>query len=258
MKPAGPESGQPGQQLADGSVGEHAQHVRVGEGDVAEVHRAQIAPHLREHAAEEGEVVVLHQDHRAVGGFVVDDVGHRLVVGAVPVPGRMPVAVQARSTGEIEEVVVGVPEGRVGNDVVGHPVGVAVHRDRAELEGVVDHAPLGHRFHIGRPHRHRHPHGLAAGQERAQRRDQPTPSGDRLEVAPGVEAERQGPPVGDDDDVARHGRLRSSAARRTSTACGRSSWRGRLRWMRSPRSTWARTPAPRSVATSMSRPSSTP
>ena len=38
--------------------------------------------------------------------------------------------------------------------------------------------------------------------------------------------------------------VRSSAARRTSTAWGRSSCSGRLRWIRSPRSTWARRSAP--------------
>ena len=43
------------------------------------------------------------------------------------------------------------------------------------------------------------------------------------------------------------GETRSSAARSTSTAWGRSSWRGRLRWMRSPRSTWARRSGPEAL-----------
>jgi hypothetical protein len=49
VEAAGAESGQTGQQLTGGGVGEDAQHVRVGEGDVAEVHRAQIGRDARQH-----------------------------------------------------------------------------------------------------------------------------------------------------------------------------------------------------------------
>ena len=50
---------------------------------------------------------------------------------------------------------------------------------------------------------------------------------------------------------------RASAARRMSVAWGRNSESGRLRWTRTPRSTWAMVPTPKREATSISSASST-
>src|SRR6202035_1068455 len=135
VKAAGAESSQTGHELAGGVVGEHAQHVRVGEGDVAEVDRAEIGAGLPQHLTQQGEVVVLHQDRRRVGGFGTDHVGHGPVVGPVATPGRVPVAVEAGPVGQVEQVVVQVPQGGVGDDVVGHAVGARVDGDRAGGDG---------------------------------------------------------------------------------------------------------------------------
>ena len=51
---------------------------------------------------------------------------------------------------------------------------------------------------------------------------------------------------------------RSSATRSTAVAWAPSSSSGRLRWVRTPRSTWAMLPSPKRAATSTSRPRSTP
>ena len=81
-----------------------------------------------------------------------------------------------------------------------------------------------------------------------QGRGQPPAGRHRTSSPPGSARKVERPTVGDDDGLAHGGRTggghvdggtRSSAARSTSTAWGRSSCRGRLRWMRSPRSTCA-------------------
>ena len=249
-------------------VGQHAEDGRIGEGSVQEVHGPQVGPPFGQHPAQQREVVVLRQHGPAPVGPGDHGVGHGPVVGPVAVPGPAPVAVEAGPQREVPHVVVAVPEGRVGHDVVGHPVGVVVDGHRDQVEPVLVHAPLGHRLAIGRTHRHGGPRRAAAGQDPVQGRRQPTAGRDRdqLAVGPGAEGER--PAVGDDDGGAHRrahegrgnvvGGTRSSAARSTSTAWGRSSSSGRLRWMRSPRSTWARRSAPSDWATSMRRPSSTP
>ena len=79
----------------------------------------QVGALLGQHAAEQGEVVVLHQHGVALAGARGDDVGHGPVVGPVPLPGLPPVPVEARPVRQVEEVVMAVPQGRVGDDVVG-------------------------------------------------------------------------------------------------------------------------------------------
>ena len=275
VKAAGAEAGQPGQELAGGVVGEHAQHVRVGEGDVAEVDRAQVGPPLGQHPAQQREVVVLHQDRGRVGGFGADHVGHGPVVGAVAGPGRMPVPVEAGPAGKVEEVVVDVPEGGVGHDVVGHAVGLGVDGDRAQGERRIEHAAGRHRGLVGRAHGHGDPHGVGVGAGVGCRRRSgagaaPRPARHHRPAVAGCARRRSGTTAvpgwrrrscrawSSANHGPVHGRMRSNAARSTSTAWGRSSCRGRLRWMRSPRSTWARTPGPRCVATSISSAISTP
>ena len=139
-----------------------------------------------------------------------------------------------------------VPQRRVGDDVVGLPVGVVVDarpgRGRARPRCM---RPLGDRLAVRRPHRHRGPRRAAArraaGAARRPARRRRAP-GTSAPSAPGAEGERAA--VGDDDGpahaaltaaaAASDGAARSSAARSTSTAWGRSSCSGRLRWMRSP------------------------
>ena len=273
------EAGQTGEEFADRGIGEHAQHVRIGEGDVAEVHGAQIGPRLGEHLPEKREVIVLHQDDRVRRRVRTYRVGHGPVVAAVAVPGLPPVPVESGPAGQIEQVMMAVPQRRIGHDVIRRPVGVVIDDHREQREVLVCHAALGNGGAVGRAHRHRDPGRSRAGQQRADRRDQASSAGDRPELALGagavtsgvcgvtrvvvVEAEGERAPIGDDQQLIGrwHGGqcgARASAVRNTSVAWGRSSCSGRLRWMRTPRSTWASTPGPSFCATSMSRPISTP
>ncbi len=85
---------------------------------------------LGQHPPEQREVVVLHEHGVALARPLRDHVGHGPVVGPVAVPGRPPVAVEAGPVRQVEEVVVAVPERRVGDDVVGLAVGLVVDDDR--------------------------------------------------------------------------------------------------------------------------------
>ena len=154
-----------------------------------------------QHPPEEGEVVVLHEDGRSGRGLLDHGVRHDLVVAAVALPGQAPVPVEAGPAGQIEEMVVEVPQGGVGHDVVGRPVGVVVDDDGEQPEAVVFHAALRHRGAVGRPHRHRDPRRPGAGQQRPDGRDEPATAGDRDEGAVRAEAEGERSAVGDDDAV---------------------------------------------------------
>ena len=131
VEAAGRVAGHAVEQLGRHVVGQHAEHVGRGEGRVQEVHRAQVGPRLGQHPPEEREVVVLHEHGVALAGPRHHDVGHGPVVGPVALPGRPPVAVEPGPVRQVEEVVVAVPQRRVGHDVVGLAVGLVVddHRD---------------------------------------------------------------------------------------------------------------------------------
>jgi hypothetical protein len=142
-----------------------------------------------------------------------------------------------------------VPQGRVGHDVVGRPVGVVVDDDGEQGEAVVHHAALGDGGAVGRPHRHRDPGRPGAGQQRPDGGDQPAAAGDGCSAPSASKRNESGPRLETTmHAVARRHRLSGGRVRgrhaRTSVAWGRSSWRGRLRWIRTPRSTWARAPGP--------------
>ncbi len=262
VEAAGRVAGHAVEQLRPHVVGQHPEHVGRGEGRVQEVHRAQVRARLGQHPPEEREVVVLHEDGVALAGPGRHDVGHGTVVGPVALPRLPPVAVEARPVRQVEEVMMAVPQRRVGDDVVGLPVGLVVDDHGQQVEPVLVHEALGDRLAVRRPHRHRGPRRAAPREEPVQGGGQPAAGGhgDQRAVGPGAEGERAA--VGD-DEVAAHGGdtgvgTRSRAARSTSTAWGRSSCSGRLRWMRSPRSTWASRSEPSCWATSINRPSSTP
>ncbi len=136
VEAAGAVAGHAVEELAVGVVGQHAQHVRIGEGRVEEVHGAQVGPALGQHPAEQREVVVLHQHRGALVRPVRHRVGHGLVVGPVALPRRPPVAVEPGPARQVEEMVVAVPQRRVGDDVVGLTVGVVVDHDGDQVESV--------------------------------------------------------------------------------------------------------------------------
>ena len=264
VEAAGAVAGHAVEQLGRHVVGQHLEDGRRSERRVQEVHGAQVGPALGEHPTEQREVIVLHRHDVAFVGPRHDGVGHGAVVGPVALPRDPPVAVEARPVRQIEEMVVDVPQRRVGHDVVGLAVRVVVDLDGDEVEPVEVHEPPGHGLAVRRPHRHRGPRGAGPRQQAVDRGGQSAAGRDRNELAVAPGAERQRPPVGDDDSAAHarrgseEGDVRASAARKTSTAWGRSSCRGRLRWIRSPRSTCARRSAPSSFAASISSPSSTP
>ena len=168
VEPAGAVARHAVAQLGRHVVGQHAEHGRRGEGRVQEVHGAQVGATLGQHPAQQREVVVLHEHGVALAGALDDDVGHGAVVGPVAVPGRPPVAVEAGAQGQVEEVVVHVPERGVGHDVVGLAVGVVVDDHGDQVQAVLVHEALGHRLAVRRPHRHRGPRRAAARQQRAQ------------------------------------------------------------------------------------------
>ena len=118
------------EQLGHHVVGQHAEHVGRGEGRVQEVHGAQVGARLGQHAPEEREVVVLHEHGVTPARPGHHHVGHGPVVGPVALPGHAPVPVEAGPVRQVEEVVVAVPERRVGHDVVGLAVGLVVDHHR--------------------------------------------------------------------------------------------------------------------------------
>ena len=151
--------------LGRDAVGEDAEHGRVGEGRVQEVHGAQIGPSFGQHPAQQRKVVVLHEHGVALAGAAGDDVGDGAVVGPVPLPGHPPVAVEAGPLRQVEEVVVHVPQRGVGHDVVGLAVGLVVDEDGHQVQAVVVHEALGDGLAVRRPHRHRGPRRAAARQQ---------------------------------------------------------------------------------------------
>ena len=160
-----------------------------------------------QHLAEEGEVVVLHQDGRAGRGPLDHGVGHHLVVPAVALPRQPPVPVEPGPAGQVEEMVVQVPQGGVGHDVVGRPVGLVIDDDGEQREAVVDHATLLDRGAVGGPHGHRDPGRPGAGQQRRDRGDEPATAGHGDQGTVSVEAEGERSAIGDDDAVVRRHRL---------------------------------------------------
>jgi len=198
VEAAGAEAGQPGEQLSGRVVGQDAQRVRIGEGDMAEVHGAQIGPCLGQHPPEEREVIVLHQHGRVRRRVRAHGVGHGLVVAAIGVPRLPPVPVESGPAGQIEEMVMAIPERRVGHDVVGGPVRLVVDDDREQREVLLGHPALGDGGAICRAHRHRGPGRPRAGQERPDGRDQAATAGDRVQRAIVIEAERERAAIGDD------------------------------------------------------------
>ena len=154
---------------------------------------------LGQHPAEQREVVVLHQHGAAPVGPGRPRRRPRPGCSAGSRPRPAASAGRSGAAGQVEEVVVAVPEGRVGHDVVGHPVGVVVDGHRDQVEPVLVHAPLGHRLAVGRAHRHRDPGRAGAGQDPVQGRGQPAAGRDRDQLAVGPGAEGQRAAVGDDD-----------------------------------------------------------
>ena len=169
-----------------------------------EVHRAQVRARLGQHPPEQREVVVLHEDGVALAGPGRHDVGHGPVVGPVALPRLAPVAVEARPVRQVEEVVMAVPQRRVGHDVVGLPVGLVVDDHGQQIEPVLVHEALGDRLAVRRPHRHRGPRRAGPRQDPVQGGGQPAGGahGDQRAVGFGAEGERAA--VGD-DEVAAHG-----------------------------------------------------
>ena len=132
----------------------------------------EVGPRAGQRLGDQAEVEVLDEDDRALGRDLGDRGGERLVDLDVGVPGRPPVAVDHRAAGLVVEAVVDEPQGGVGHDVVEGPVGVGVDGQGPEPEALdVDH-PLTGRLPVGVGHGRRHPHGVGAGHERADARDQ--------------------------------------------------------------------------------------
>ena len=230
---------------------------------------------------EEREVVVLHQHGGALGRPLDDHVGHGAVVGPVAVPGRPPVAVEPGPMRQVEEMVVHVPQRRVGDDVIGLAVGLVVHHHRDEVEAVLVHearatasrsaAPIVTETHVV----------PLPARSRCSDEARPPPAGTGSSgaVGPGPEAQRAA--VGDDDRrahrsapwrAARWSAHRRAHARRGTRTAGPARGRRAAR-----RRAWGRSSCERPVAvdalaevdlgqpvgaelcaTSISRPSSTP
>ncbi len=193
----------PSSNSARTSSGSTAEHVGRGERRVQEVHRAQVRARLGQHPPEQREVVVLHEDGVALAGPRRHDVGHRTVVGPVALPRLPPVAVEARPVRQVEEVMMAVPQRRVGDDVVGLPVGLVVDDHGQQIEPVLVHEALGDRLAVRRPHRHRGPRRAAPREDPVQGRGQAAAGGHRDQRAVGPGAEGQRAAVGD-DEVAAH------------------------------------------------------
>ena len=184
VEAAGPEAGQTVQQFGHGVVGQHPQHVGVGEGDVVEVHGGQVGSGLGQHPPQQGEVVVLHQHGR----------------NPVP-PARSP---RRPWPGCSDGSPPRPPAngGRTGAGGAGRRDGDGsttawCWRSRRRPAGrcrrppppaagcscVVDHEALGHRLAVRRPHGHRGPGRLRVGtrQQRVQGGDQPAAGRQGLE-----------------------------------------------------------------------------
>ncbi len=125
------------------------------------MHGAQVGAFLGEHAPEKREVVVLHEHDLALAGARRHHVCDRPVVGPIRLPGRPPVPVETRPERQIEEVMVAVPQGRVGDDVVGLTIGVVVDDHGHEVEALLVHQALGDGGAVRRAHRHRDPRRAA-------------------------------------------------------------------------------------------------
>ena len=165
VEAAGRVAGHAVEQFGHHVVGQHAEHVGRGERRVQEVHGAQVRARLGQHSAQEREVIVLDEHGIALARPLHDDVGHGLVVGPVALPGRPPVAVETGPVRQVEEMVVAVPERRVGHHVVGLTVGLVVDHHREQVEPVLVHEALGDRLAVCHPHRHRGPRRAAPRQE---------------------------------------------------------------------------------------------
>ncbi len=172
VEATGPVGRHPVQQALPGPLGKDPQLVGRGERGVAEVHGVDVGPRAGQRLGDQAEVEVLDEDHRALGRDLGDRGGERLVDLDVGVPGRPPVAVDHRAAGLVVEAVMDEPQGGVGHDVVEGPVGVRRDGQGPEPEALdVDH-PLTGRLTVGVRHGRRHPHGVGAGHERADARDQ--------------------------------------------------------------------------------------
>jgi hypothetical protein len=109
-------------------------------------------------------------------------------------------AVDAGPAGQVEQAVEAEPQGGVADHVVGGAEGVGVDVDQLHPQALgFGHAECrGPAVTLG--HGRRQPGGVGAGDEGGDARDQAsgTPLGYRLATV--VEAERQRPPVGQDDN----------------------------------------------------------
>jgi hypothetical protein len=74
----------------------------------------------------QGQLVVVHDDDRPLGGLGRHRLGERLVDGPERPPRLPPRPVEARPSSGVGQAVVEEPEGAVGDDVVVGPVAVGV------------------------------------------------------------------------------------------------------------------------------------
>jgi hypothetical protein len=222
-------------------------------------------------------VVVLHEHRGTLGRLLDDGVGELAVVAAEAGPRLVPVPIEPGPTGQVEQVVVTEPERSVGDDLVGHLEHRGLGFDRDDHDAVRLHQAFLRRHPVGFPEGRRDPashrirRGAVAACRRARRSRWRPPVGrprNGTTPVPGWRPPRcrsshptllvpcpgQGGQTGGMSVMP----ARPSAVRNTSSAWGRSSASGRLRCTRTPRSTCAIDSAPKSRATSMSRPISTP
>jgi hypothetical protein len=136
---------------------------------VAEVNGAKVGTGLGQHSAGQCEVVVLDKHGGAGARLFRDRLCEEQVELAVGVPGLHPVAIEAGSAGQIEEVVVAEPQGGVGDDVVSHPVDVGIGFQRDDVQAVFGHEALGRGKPVGLAHRGGHPSRPSTGQQRMER-----------------------------------------------------------------------------------------
>jgi hypothetical protein len=206
---------QAGEELAGDIGGEDAHRVGPRERRVVEVHDAHVVAQLAQGTGHQRQVVVLHEDDRAVRRVVGDGACVRLVHPAIRVPRLTPRAIEARSTRGVEQAVVQEPQRRVRDHVVVR--GEVLDDDLVDAVALgLDHAARC-RLAIAVGERGGDPRRIAALERTTDDGDEPAGSPLRLQVAVSAELERDRPAIRREHHGGGHGVHRTHARRASMT-----------------------------------------
>ena len=181
-------------------------------GHVGEVDDPRVRPEVAQVPRDQGEVVVLDQEH-GVGRRVVEHLGEGPVRLLVRAPGLVRLRVEHRRACDVPQEVAREPEHAVRDLVVVALVDVGIERHEPQLQadGLVDRGLVRHDA-VGVGQRRGDPGRLVAVEDAGQRRDEAAGAALRLEPPGSVRLERDGPAVRGDDqrrlDRGRNARFR--------------------------------------------------